>query len=215
MDSSILANRSVRHRLEVGQRHELRDRKFVRDLMRYFSPGAVLELGASTGHISAILQQYGRDVTASDTAPKVIPVIESRGLKAALVDATHDIVRQTGQAYANIYAQNVLPLIQRDRTQVVTTLRCIHGALEPVGRFICVGAHPWRQRDPDAFFSPREQIEIAKSTGLFRLITWFPHQIVPPGWYRQWNASFLNLLDHKLAFIASTRLVWVLEKIER
>ena len=215
METSISPNKSVRHRLAVGRRHELRDREFLRGLTRYFRPGAVLELGASTGHVSAILQQYGHDVTASDIAPKVIPVIESRGLKAALVDATQDIVKQTGRSYPNIYAQGVLPLIHRDHAQVVATLRSIHGALEANGRFICVGAYPWRQQEPHAFFSPREQIEIAKSSGLFRLITWFPHQIVPPGWYRRWNASFLNLLDHRLAFIASTRLVWVLEKIDR
>src|SRR6476646_4714160 len=118
--------------------------------MRHFRPGPVLELGASTGHISAILQEYGWDVTASDITPKVIPVIERRGLKAAVVDATQDIVNQTGRTYSNIYAQGVLPLIHRDHAQVVATLRCIHRALEAGGRFICVGAYPWRQADPQA-----------------------------------------------------------------
>ena len=93
-------------------------------------------------------------------------------------------------------------------------MRAIHAALEAKGRLICIGVYPWRQRDPQIFYSPREQIAIALSSGLFRLVAQFPHQIMPTGLYRSWNARLLNLLDHKLAWIASVRLVWVLEKLE-
>jgi SAM-dependent methyltransferase len=215
VDFAILADANLLKRVALGKRHELRDRHFLRCLARHFRPGAILELGAATGHISAILQEYGYEVTASDVVPQLLRAIESRGLKSALVNATEDIVAQTGRRYPNIFAQNIFPLIRRDGLRSLAALRCIHDALEPSGRFICIGAYPWRRRDADIFFSPREQMEIAQSSGLFRMVRWFPHQVTPPGWYREWNAKLLNALDHKLAWIASTRLVWVLEKIER
>src|SRR5437763_1847628 len=83
-----------------------------------------------------------------------------------------------------------------------------HAALGPSGRFINIGPYAWRQAEPERFFSPLEQIEIARSCGLFRMIACYPHQVLPPSLYRPWNAQVLNLLDHKLAYIASTRLVW-------
>src|SRR5881398_2372698 len=112
VDAAPLQDGSLRKRVALGQRHELRDREFLRGLARHFRSGPTLELGASTGHIATILQDYGYDVTASDVVPKFLPAIEARGLKSALVDATHDIVAQTGRTFANIFAQNVLPLIQ-------------------------------------------------------------------------------------------------------
>lgn len=108
-------NADLRDRLKTGQRHALRDRQFLRNLQRYFRPGPILELGASTGHLAAILQEYGYDVTASEVAPRLVRAIESRGVKAALIDATADIVAQAGGAFPNILAQGVAPLIYRDR----------------------------------------------------------------------------------------------------
>ena len=63
LESRSLTDRSIRERVEMGRRHELRDREFLRILERYLRPGSVLEPGASTG----------------------------------LVDATQDIVAQTGE----------------------------------------------------------------------------------------------------------------------
>jgi hypothetical protein len=111
-------------------------------------------------------------------------------------------------------AQNVLPLILRDRAILLKTLGVIYAGLEREGRFICVSAHARHDRNSAAYFSPREQIEIARSSGLFRTIKIFPHQVLPPGLYRSWNAGVLNFLDHACARIASIRLVWVMEKIE-
>ena len=54
---------------------------------------------------------------------------------------------------------------------------------------------------------------LTRESGFFRMLVCFPHQVVPTSLYRRWNARFFNFLDHKLAFIASTRLVWVAEKI--
>lgn len=204
---------TVRRALEVARRHALRDELFVRGLERYLRPGPILELGAATGHLAAILQGHGYEVTASDIAPGFIEASRARGVKTLRVDATKDIVAQTGTTYANILAQAVVPLVRRDHSPPLVTLRAIHAALEEHGRLICVAAHAWRQRDPRVFFSPREQIAIAESSRLFRLVARFPHQVVPTGMYRPWNARLLNVLDHKLAWIASVRLVWVLEKI--
>jgi SAM-dependent methyltransferase len=213
-ESPGTADDDIRKRVSVGKRHELRDRQFLRGLAQYFRPGPILEIGASTGHLAAILQEYGYDVTASEIAPKLVAAIASRGVKATLVDATKDIVAQTGRRFPNILAQAVGPLIYRDRERVSITLLRVHGALEVSGRFICIGPYAWRQPKPKAFFSPREQIEIALASGFFRMATCFPHQIVPPSFYRPWNARLLNVFDHKLAWIASTRLLWVMEKIE-
>jgi SAM-dependent methyltransferase len=198
----------------IGQRHNIRDRIFLRDLARCFHRGSVLELGAATGHLSAILHEYGYDVTASDVSPKFVEAIASRGVKARIVDATRSIAQQTGSIYANILAQNVLPLILRDRATVLATLRQIHAALEPSGRAICISAHARRGRNSDAYFSPREQIDIARASGLFKIVKLFPHQVLPPGLYRNWNASLLNFLDHACARVGSVRLVWIMEKTE-
>jgi SAM-dependent methyltransferase len=204
---------ALREWTRIGDRHRLRDEYFLRSIERHFRPGPILELGAATGHLSAILHARGYDVTASDVSPRFVDAIAGRGVKSALVDAMQDITAQTGNAYANIIAQNVLPLVLRNREQLLTTLRMIHNALEPAGRVICISARAKKDRNPDAYFSPREQIDIAQASGLFRLLTVFPHQVVPTGLYRPWNAAVLNFLDHKLAGIASVRLVWVMEKM--
>ena len=215
LESLCLTDRGIHYRVSTGRRHALRDREFLRSLARYFRPGPILELGASTGHMAVLLHEDGYDVTASEVEPNLVAAIASRGLKAALVDATHNIAAQTGQSYANILAQAISPLIRRDRVQLLTTLQRIHAALEPCGRFINIGPYAWRQAHPERFFSPREQIEIAQSSGLLRMVACFPHQVLPPSLYRPWNARLFNLLDHKLAHLASARLVWVMERIER
>ena len=194
----------------IGDRHALRDAYFLRSLEPYFRPGPILELGAATGHLSAILRGRGYDVTASDLSPRFVAAAAARGLKTARVDATRDIVAQTGAAYANVLAQNVAPLYRRDRATVLAALTAIHGALEPQGRLIVIGAVSRRNRR--RHFSPREQIELARGSGLFHILRVFPHQVVPPGLYRAWNARGLNVLDHRLAAIASIRLVWIMEK---
>lgn len=213
LDSLCLADPDIRYRVSTGRRHALRDREFLRSLARYFRPGSILELGASTGHLAAVLQEYGYDVAASEIAPKLLRCIAARGLKALLVDATQDIALQARRHFPNILAQGLGPLIHRDPERVLLTLGQIHRALDGSGRFVCIAPYPWRQMNPKAYFSPREQIEIAQSSGLFRMIACFPHQVLPPGLYRRWNAPLLNLIDHKLAHLASTRLVWVMEKI--
>jgi hypothetical protein len=80
-----------------------------------------------------------------------------------LVDATQDIVAQTGHTFSNILAQAASPLIRRDDERVLATLQRIHAALSPSGRFINNGPYAWRQADPGRFFSPREQVDIARS----------------------------------------------------
>lgn len=204
--------RDIWKTLQDARRHALRDRVFLRDLERFLRPGRTLEIGAATGQLAAILLERGHDVVASDIAPKYLDSMAARGLKGLIVDATRDIVAQTGERYANILAQGVIPLIRRDRGTVDTTLRAIHDALEERGRFLCISPYAWRQPDPKAYFSPQEQMRLARDSGLFEEVTAFPHQIVPPGWYRPWNAPLLNFLDHKLAWVASVRWVWVMEK---
>lgn len=204
--------RDVRKTLQDARRHAIRDRIFLRDLERFLRPGRTLEIGAATGQLSAILREHGHDAVASDIAPKYLDVMAGRGLKGLIVDATRDIVTQTGERYANILAQGVIPLIRRDRDTVLVTLRAIHDALEAKGRLFCISPYAWRQPDPKAYFSPQEQMQLARDCGLFEEVTAFPHQVVPPGWYRPWNASLLNFFDHKLAWIRSVRWVWVMEK---
>jgi SAM-dependent methyltransferase len=203
---------ALREWTRIGERHRLRDEYFLHSLEKHLRPGPILELGAATGHLSAILRASGYDVTASDVSPIFVDAIARRGVKAARVDATLDIAAQTGSTYANILAQNVLPLVLRNREQLLATLRMIHNALQPSGRLICISARAKKDRNPGAYFSPRAQIDIAKASGQFRLLTVFPHQVAPTSLYRPWNAAMLNLLDHKLARIASVRLVWVMEK---
>jgi len=209
-----LLDDDIRQRVETGVRHELRDRYFLRGLARYFRPGPTLELGASTGHLAAVLQADGYDIMASEISSKLVHAIAARGVDAQLVDATKNIVAQTGRRFTNILAQCIGPLIHRNRQQSLLALIQICDGLDPSGRFICIGSYAWRQSDPTAFFSPREQIALAQESGHFRMIACFPHQVVPPALYRPWNGPILNLLDHTLSRIASTRFVWVMEKAE-
>ncbi|HEX3651585.1 MAG TPA: class I SAM-dependent methyltransferase [Rhizomicrobium sp.] len=203
---------SVRNCWATAERQGLRDAIFLGKLQHYFRPGPILELGAATGHLSSILRDQGREAIASDISPKFLQAIAERGLPSAFVDATRDIAAQTGRRFPNILAQNVLPLIRRNAEVLSRTLRQIHDGLEPEGRFICISAFAWRQPNPQAFFSPREQFRITQASKLFDVIAHFPHQTLPPGLYRAWNADLLNFIDHKLARIASVRWVWVMEK---
>lgn len=196
----------------IGQRHRLRDEQFLNVLAQWFRPGPILEIGAATGHLSEILCRRGYEVVASDYSPALVRAIEARGVPAAIVDATTNIREQTGRVFANVLAQNVLPLIWRDRDLVISTLAAIHDNLEPGGRLVCISAHARRGEDPESYFTPREQMEIARATGLFRLLTAFPHQVIPTGWYRRWNAGLFNFLDFHAAHIFAIRLVWVMEK---
>jgi SAM-dependent methyltransferase len=197
----------------IAERHRIRDEYFLRTLQKYFRPGPVLEIGAATGHVSAILHKRGYDVTASDISPRFVAAIAARGVPALLVDVTRNIRLQTGRSFANVLAQNVIPLIGRDRGLLHATLSTIHAALTPSVRLICINARTGRCRNPDAFFRPREQIEIMKSSGLFRVVKSFPHQVVPTGLYRRWNAAVLNFADFRLARFAAVRLVSIVEKI--
>lgn len=197
----------------IGNRHRLRDEQFLYTLSRWFRPGPILEIGAATGHLSEILHNRGYDVMASDYSPALVRAIEARGVRAAVVDATANIRQQTDRLFTNILAQNVLPLIWRDRDVVRATLAAIHDGLEPGGRLICISAEPRREPKPEFYFKPREQIEIAKEMELFRLLTVFPHQVVPTTWYRRWNARLFNFLDFHAARLFAVRLVWVMEKI--
>jgi SAM-dependent methyltransferase len=106
----------------VAERHRIRDEYFLCTLQKYFKPGPILEIGAATGHMSAILQERGYDVTASDISPRFVTAIAARGVPALLVDATRNISLQTGRSFANVLAQNVIPLIRRDRDLLHATL---------------------------------------------------------------------------------------------
>ena len=212
-DPHYFTEQALRDWTKIGARHLVRDEYFLRSIESFFSPGPILEIGAATGHISEILHKRGYDVTASDVSPRFVAAIQARGVRAQIVDATSNIRSQTGRSFANIFAQNVIPMIRRDRPALVAVLSAVHEALTPAGRLICVGAHPWRCETPGAYFRPREQMEIAKASGFFRPIRIFPHQVVPTSLYRRWNAAFLNTLDFQAARIAAVRLVWVMEKI--
>jgi len=212
-DPHYFTEEALQEWTRIGARHRLRDEQFLRTIETWFQPGPILELGAATGHLSEILHRRGYDVTASDVSPPFVAAIAGRGLRAAMVDATMNIQAQTGRTFANVLAQNVLPLIIRDRATVCSTLESIHAALEPRGRLICVSAHARRDRNPGFYFRPGEQIEIAEASLLFRTLARFPHQVVPTSLYRSWNAGFLNFVDFQAAKLAAVRLVWVMGKI--
>jgi len=203
---------AVREWIRIGDKHRLRDEHFLAVVSRWFRPGSILEIGAATGQLSGILSLRGYDVLASDYSPALVNAIKARGVQSAVVDATAKIREQTGRVFANVLAQNVLPLIWRDNNVVTSTLAAIYDVLEPGGRLVCISAYPRSGRHPENYFTPREQIAMAKASGLFRLITSFPHQVVPTAWYRPWNARMFNLLDFHAAHIFSIRLVWVMEK---
>lgn len=204
---------AVRQWTKLGDRHRLRDEHFLRIISRWFCTGTILEIGAATGHLSEILFRRGFDVLASDHSPALVRAIETRGVPAAVVDATANIREQTGRVFANVLAQNVLPLIWRDKSVVGSTLAAIHDVLETQGRLICISAHPRWGKHTESYFTPREQIDIAEATGLFRLLARFPHQVIPTGWYRSWNARLFNFLDFHAAHLFAIRLVWVMEKV--
>jgi SAM-dependent methyltransferase len=212
-ESHYFTERAVQDWTRIAARHRIRDEYFLRAVGRYFRPGPILEIGAATGHLSEILQNRGFDITASDVSPRFVAAIQARGVRAQLVDATANIRAQTGRSFANVLAQGVIPLVRRDPATANATLAAIHAALEPQGRLICISPHAWRDPDPQSYFRPREQVEIARASRLYRIINVFPHQVVPTALYRRWNAGILNFLDFQAARIAAVRLVWVAEKI--
>ena len=203
---------AVRMWTSIGQKQRLRDEQFLRVLSRSFLPGPILEIGAATGQLCEILSRRGYEVMASDYSPALVNASRARGVRSVVVDATANIREQTGRVFANVLAQNVLPLIWRDKAVVAATLATIHDVLEPRGRLICISAHPRWEKNPESYFTPREQIAIANETGLFRLLTVFPHQVIPTWWYRSWNAPLFNFLDFHAAHAFAIRLVWVMEK---
>ena len=145
--------------IRIGARHRIRDEYFLRAVERYFRHGSILEIGAATGHLSEILQHRGFDVTASDVSPRFVAAIKARGVRGQIVDASANILAQTGKSFANILAQGVIPLVRRDPATAMSALAAIHAALEPQGRLICISPHAWRDPDPQSYFRPREQIE--------------------------------------------------------
>jgi len=205
---------AVRTWTSIGQKQRLRDEQFLRVLSRSFLPGPILEIGAATGQLSEILFRRGYEVLASDYSPALVNAIKARGVRSAVVDATRNIREQTGRVFANVLAQNVLPLIWRDKAVVVSTLSAIHDVLEPRGRLICISADPRWEKHSESYFTPREQIAIASETKLFHPLAVFPHQVIPTGWYRSWNARLFNFIDFRAAHVFAIRLVWVMEKIE-
>src|ERR1700731_96396 len=83
----------------IAEKHRLRDEQFLRVVARWFRPGSILEIGAATGHLSAILYRRGCDVLASDYSPALGEAIKARGVPAAIVDATKDIRTQTNRTF--------------------------------------------------------------------------------------------------------------------
>jgi SAM-dependent methyltransferase len=214
-DDHYFTEKALRDWSEVAEKHRIRDEYFLERLQKYFRPGSILEIGAATGHLSAILKQRGYDVTASDISPLFVTAIAERGVPAKLVDATYNIKEQAGQNFDNILAQNVFPLIHRHYDTFFATLSAIHAALRPEGRLICICAQTSRCRNPDSFLSPREQLGFVKESGLFRVVKTIPHQVIPTRFYKSWNAPYLNFADFAFARIAAVRLVSVFEKIPR
>jgi SAM-dependent methyltransferase len=212
-EDHYFTEQALRDWTAVAAKHRIRDKYFLRALEKYFRPGPILEIGAATGHLSAILHARGYDVTASDVSPRFVAAISARGVPAALVDATGDIRAQTGRSFANVLAQNVIPLIRRDDALLRATLVAVHAALQPSGRLICIAARTVRCQRPKDFFSPCEQLQFMKDSGLFRVVKTFPHQTIPTGLYRRWNAPILSFADFALARIAAVRRVSILEKI--
>jgi SAM-dependent methyltransferase len=212
-EDHYFTEQALRDWTAVAEKHRIRDEYFLGVLERYFRAGSILEIGAATGHLAAILNARGYEVMASDVSPRFVAAIAARGVPAVVVDATRDIPWQTGHRFANVLAQNVIPLIRRDRDLLLTTLSAIHSALEPSGRLISINARIARCPDPKVFFRPAEQLELMKKSGLFRVVTAFPHQVVPTGLYRHWNAPILNFADFSFARLGAVRLVSVLEKI--
>ncbi len=207
------SEQALRDWTAIAEKHRIRDEYFLGILRRYFRPGPILEIGAATGNLAAILKERGYDITASDISPRFVAAIAARGVPALRVDAARDIRMQTGRGFANVLGQNVIPLIRRDRALLLAALSAIHGVLDSSGRLICISARTGRCPKPGAFFHPREQLEIMKHSGLFRVVRIFPHQVIPTGLYRRWNAPLLNFADFKLARLAAVRLVSVMEKI--
>jgi SAM-dependent methyltransferase len=212
-EDHYFTEQALRDWTAVAERHRIRDEYFLRTLQRYFRPGSILEIGAATGHLSAILNERGYEVMASDVSPRFVAAIAARGVPAVTVDATRDIFLQAGRRFANVLAQNVIPLIRRDNDLLLTTLSAIHSAIEPSGRLINITARTARCPNPKVFLSPAEQLETMKNSGLFKIVKVFPHQVVPTGLYRRWNAPALNFVDFELARIAAVRLISIAEKI--
>lgn len=196
----------------IKQRHRLRDEYFLRHFLPYFRKGRILELGAATGNLAAILQDWGHDVTASDFSGAFVGHMNKIGLNAVRIDVTKDFAREHGK-WPMILAQGVSPLCFRDEAINRTVLENIHNALEDGGRVLSIFGNKWDKYNADVFHQPWEQIEIVRQSGLFRVVKEVCHQVTPPGLYRPWNAPILNFMDFALARIACVRKAWILEKI--
>ncbi len=184
----------------TAHRQHAKDTLFVAGLVRYLVPGAVLEIGAGCGQLSALLAARGWDVTASDIEPSFVEYMAAHGLKTRVLDAT-DLRAAISEPLDNILSQSISTLITRDLDTVERTYESVHAVLKPAGRFVFI--LPRRRQWSDV----GDHLRIAERTG-FDLVHRFRHQALPSGLYGRLPPALLRAVDSSIGRVLGVR--WVL-----
>jgi SAM-dependent methyltransferase len=167
------------HYVGLARRQEAKDRAFLRRVRPYLRSGTVLELGAACGQLAAILTEMGFQTTASDVQPFFVDYMASRGLAAALVDAT-DIQASLPRTFDNVVAQAISPLVCRDAGVIRRCYASIHRALPEGGRLLFVFPNARRRA---RWSTLDDHVPVIREIG-FRTVALFRDQVLPSAAYR-------------------------------
>ena len=192
--------------IAITRRQRAKDALFVGDLVRYFQPGPVLEIGAGCGQLSELLAANGVDITPSDVQPFLVDYMKSRNLPARLLDAT-DLPTTFDPPYASILAQSISVLITPDLGLVLRTYASIHAALPPGGRFIFILPSLWGE----PWSRVADHLRLANRAG-FSVVHRFRHQILPSSLYGRLPKRILRAADHSFGRVVGIRCVFVFER---
>jgi len=169
--------RAVQDWTRIATRHRIRDEYFLRAVERYLRRGPFSRIGASdrTPVRNPSASRVRRHGIGCLSPIRCCHPIAWCAANSSTRPRTSGRRRADSckRSRAGRHSACTVAILPR-RTQ---HWAAIHAALEPQGRLICISPHAWRGSDPQSYFRPREQIEIARASRLYRIIKVFPHQV--------------------------------------
>ncbi|MCG8449215.1 MAG: class I SAM-dependent methyltransferase [Pirellulales bacterium] len=195
--------------ISVAARQRPKDQLFVDQILPFFRPGRLLEIGAGCGQLSSLLQRHGFDVIASDIEQFFVDYQRKCGLQSTLVDAT-TISDSLDEPVDNVLAQGVSTLVTHDLGMVRKTYESIWNALKPGGRLVFI--FPNYKGQKGRWSNPhKDHPRIFQEVG-FKLHARFRSQIFPSQWYHALPDSAARFCENTFGKHFGLRVVTVLEK---
>jgi SAM-dependent methyltransferase len=205
-------NASVATWSTSASKRRLRDDLLMEVILKaHFRSGRVLELGSATGQWVDRLSRFGFQAEGADVFEPFVAEMRRHGLVANLLDATSLPDEMAGK-FDSVLGVGLSPQMNKAVPGATdATYRSVHKVLRPGGRAIFLASI---YRNPGTIYrSKSEHIEAINKSGLFKVETIIPFQVLPSGWYRPWNSRLLFLIDRYGAMIRPNFYIYVLEKI--